>query len=72
VQSGDGTVVFCISATVCSAAQSVPASNGIFVTYSASFPITPGTLVTAGMTLAVNDFAPQYFAGIGEFRISSS
>ncbi|KAF4624582.1 hypothetical protein G7Y89_g13589 [Cudoniella acicularis] len=69
-QFNNGIITFCISSTTCSPAQTVAATNGNFVQYSASFPITAGEAVTASVTLALDDFAPIYSAGIGNFQVS--
>lgn len=69
-QSSDGTVTFCINPTTCST-QAVAATNGKFVQYSATFPATVGVAITASMNLAVNDFVPIYFAGIGSFQVTA-
>jgi hypothetical protein len=42
------------------------------VQYSAAFPVTPGAAVTASVNIAVNNYAPLYFAGIGNFQVTPS
>jgi hypothetical protein len=68
-----GSISFCISPTNCSPVQALSVEDD-FVSYSATFPVNPGTPITATLNLIVTAANPGgvYFAGIGSFSISTS
>jgi hypothetical protein len=68
-----GSISFCISPTNCSPVQALSDEDD-FVSCSATFPVPPGTPITATLNLIVTAESPGgiYFAGIGSFSLSTS